>query len=198
MTVPDIVAADGDITIRRMRPDHDDLSLIAHWRNEPHVLRWWDPDLPPATVASIAEEYEDDMAPGGTSTPCIIEWRGKPIGFIQFYRWRSYAEEAKVVGIPYDDDTFGLDIFIGEPALVHRGLGTRAIRLLCDHLERTEAATSFCLTTDVMNKAAQRCYEKAGFRKVRTVLDTDTFEGERITSWLMIRGSMSPHGSDPA
>ncbi len=183
----DVVVAAGDLVIRRLRDDDEDYSRMTRWRNSPHVLRWWDPDLPPRTIASIKEEYQPDTAADAASTACIIELEGVPVGFIQFYRWISYAEEAAHVGIPFDDHAYGLDVFIGEPDRIHRGLGTRVVAMLSDYLIAERGASSVSLTTAVDNHAAQRCYEKAGFAKFEQLLDTDTYRGERVRSWLMIK-----------
>jgi RimJ/RimL family protein N-acetyltransferase len=181
------VAAEGDLVIRRMADATDDYELMVRWRNLPHVRYWWDPDLPPLTVESARNEYQPDTQPTSESTACIAELNGKPVGFIQFYRWLSYAEEADEVGIPYDDRTWGIDIFIGEAGELQRGLGTRMMDLLCEHLETHLGATSIVLTTELENHTAIRCYEKAGFVRSGQVVDTDTRDGVRTRDWLMIR-----------
>ena len=185
--VPEVIVADGDLVVRRMLDDDLDYGRIVEWRNLPHVRRWWDPDLPPLTLESAKAEYRPDTAPDGASKACIIELRRAPIGFIQFYKWIAYAEEAADVGIPFDGLTYGLDIFIGDPAHVGAGVGTRVVKLVSDYLLDELHASSVALTTDVQNHVAQRCYEKAGFVKVKEVLDTDTYNGERVRSWLMVR-----------
>jgi aminoglycoside 6'-N-acetyltransferase len=191
----DVVATKDGLTVRRMRDVADDYELMVRWRNRPHVRHWWDPDLPPLTLASARDEYRPDTRPDSDSTACIVELHGRPIGFMQFYRWASYADEANEVGIPFDDRTWGVDVFIGEPAEVGRGLGTRMVDLLCEHLEAERAASSIALTTELTNAAAIRCYEKAGFKKVAEVLDTDTRDGERTRDWLMVRAGVSAPGS---
>lgn len=183
----DVITADGDLVIRRMRDDDDDYDLIVRWRNLPHVRHWWDPDLPPLTLELAKEEHRADTAPDAVSTACIIELNGSPIGFIQYYRWSSYGDDAREVGIPFDQSTFGLDIFIGDEDLVGQGIGTRVVRLLSDHLLHEMKASSVALTTDLKNAVAIRCYEKAGFRKIKEVLDTDTRHGQRTRSWLMVK-----------
>lgn len=77
------------------------------------------------------------------------------------------------------------DVFIGDRSQIGRGLGTRVVSLLCDFLIDELGASAVSLTTALDNHVAQRCYEKAGFTKVKQVLDTDTYKGERILSWLM-------------
>ena len=86
-----------------------------------------------------------------------------------------------------DPDTFGIDIHVGEPDLVNQGIGSRVVDVICSYLENELGASWIALTTEVTNHRAQRAYEKAGFRKVRQVLDTDTRGGERVMCWLMER-----------
>lgn len=186
MTSNVVVAGDG-IVIRRMNDDVSDYNRMVEWRNLPHVRRWWDPDLPSLTLEAAKEEYRPDTVPGASSTACIIELQGSPVGFIQFYRWDSYAKEAMEVGIPFDDLSYGIDIFIGDSSQIGRGLGTRVVGLMSDYLIEEFNASSVALTTDLENHVAQRCYEKAGFKKVKEVLDTDTYKGERVRSWVMVK-----------
>ena len=182
-----VLAAEGDLVIRRMRDSAEDYAQMVTWRNQPHVRHWWDPDLPELTIDSAKDEYRVDTLEGSDSTACMVELDGRPVGFMQFYRWASYVDEAREVGIPFDDDTWGVDVFIGEPEHVGRGLGTRMMNLLCGYLERELGATSIALTTELTNAAAIRCYEKSGFEKVAEVTDLDTRDGQRTRDWLMIR-----------
>lgn len=188
----DEVISESDLVIRRMRDERAEYELMVEWRNRPHVRRWWDPDDPPATLEATLTEFRPDTLPGSPGIACIVEVSGKPVGFIQFYRWADYADEAEIVGIPFDEDTFGLDVFIGEGDLVGRGIGTRLVRLLSDYLIEEKGASSVVLTTDLLNSRAIRCYENAGFDKVKEVLDTDTYEGERVRAWLMIKEGRAP------
>ncbi len=187
-----ILAQEDELVIRRMRDAQDEYELMARWRNSPHVRYWWDPDEPPLTVAAATEEYRPDTAPTTPTTLCIVELRGVPVGFMQFYRWNSYAAEAEEVGIPFDDLAWGVDVFIGESDAVGHGLGTRMMELLCGYLETERDASSVVLTTEVDNSAAIRCYQKAGFVQGARVLDTDTRDGERVWCWVMTRTKRPP------
>ncbi|MEA2461722.1 MAG: aminoglycoside 6-N-acetyltransferase, partial [Actinomycetota bacterium] len=158
------------MVIRRMRDTEDDYALMIRWRNSPHVRYWWDPDLPPLTLESAREEYLADTLPDPDTTACIVELAGEPVGFMQFYRWSSYADEAEEIGIEFDGATAGVDVFVGEPDLAGQGLGTRMMNLLCGYLETERDASSVVLTTELTNEAAIRCYEKAGFKKAGQIL----------------------------
>jgi aminoglycoside 6'-N-acetyltransferase len=177
---------DGELMIRRMRDD--DLALFVRWRNEPHVAEWWstDDDPAPTTWDRVVEKYGPRAEDGSWSIGCIITVGDRPVGYAQFYPWSEVADEAREMGVPDVDGSYGLDIFIGEPDIVGRGVGSRAVALLARHLFEAHDATSVALLTPVGNARAHRAYEKAGFRKVTQTLDTDVVNGERRMSWLMI------------
>ena len=185
---------DGDLTIRPMRDDTDDYRLLVRWRAEPHIHEWWDPDEPAPTLDEVIAHYGPAVRGEEKTTSCIFELEDRPVGFVQFYRWLPYTQGDDPIDVRADPDTFGLDIHIGEPDLIERGLGTRVVDLLCGYLEREHGASWIALITDVENHRAQRAYEKAGFRKVRRVLDTDTRDGHRALCWLMERRRSQEQG----
>ena len=183
---------DGDLSIRRMRDEPSEFELLLAWRAEPHVSEWWDTDDPPLTYERAVAEYLEDLEPRGNTIPCIIEVSGRPAGYVQFYAWAAFAGEAKQMGMPADEGAWGLDILIGDPSLIGKGVGSRAVDLVCRYLLDTRQAHSVALCTAIRNTRAQRAYEKAGFVKVRRVLDTDTRDGARIPSWLLVRDLAGP------
>lgn len=193
---PGELTRDGDLSIRLMRDEAAEFERLVSWRKEPHVREWWDTDEPPLTVESAVAEYRQDLGPGAPTTACIIELSGKPVGYLQFYRWASYPSEAREIGIPENKGTWGLDIFMGDRSLIGGGVGSRALDLLCRYLFEAEQASAVALCTALGNTRAQRAYEKAGFVKVRQVLDTDTRGGKRVRSWLMVR-ERSSHDAAP-
>ena len=186
MDDPGPLARDGDLAIRPLRDRDDDLALLVRWRGMPHVHEWWDPEEPPPSLEQMRAKYGPRTREGHATTSCVIEQVGRPVGYLQFYRWSSYVHgDPDDVDIPLDDDPWGLDIYIGEPDLIGSGTGTRAVALLCRYLHERRGARSVILLTALTNTRAQRAYEKAGFRKVREVLDSDVVNGERVRSWLM-------------
>ncbi len=91
------------------------------------------------------------------------------------------------VGIAVPAGAWGLDIFIGERSLMDRGIGSRTVRLISDHLFAERGATAVALATESENHRAQAAYLRAGMRIVERFLDTDTRGGQRVESVLMIR-----------
>ena len=175
------------MVIRRMRDHPDDYALIVDWRNRPHVREWWDPDEPPLTVDGAIEELRPLTQGSGANTAAIIEFEGAAIGYLQFYPWDEETAYLAEVGITIPDGAWGLDIFIGEDSLVNQGIGSRTVRLISDHLFAEHGATAVALATEAGNLRAQAAYVRAGMRVVERFLDTDTRDGQRVESVLMIR-----------
>ena len=182
-----VIAAEGDLVIREMRDEPQDYRLLVRWRAEPHVREWWDPDDPAPTVKEVLDQFGPRARGEEEATACIIEVDDRPAGYLEFYRWLPYLDVEPTIGIGADAETYGIDIYIGEADLINRGIGSRAVDLICRHLEADLGASWIALTTEVTNHRAQRAYEKVGFLKVRQVLDTDTRDGVRTVCWLMER-----------
>ncbi len=180
----DELIRDGDLAIRRMRDDPTDFELLARWRAEPHVAEWWDTD--DAGEEALTERYRPRTEVSSPTVAGIITLEDRPVGYLQFYPWDDHPDEMTAMGFAADEDMFGLDILIGEPDLIDRGVGSAAVALLCRYLFDERGASAVALTTAEANIRAQRAYEKAGMRKVARVLDTDTVNGERVPSWLMV------------
>jgi aminoglycoside 6'-N-acetyltransferase len=181
------IAANGDLVIRRLRDHADDYDRIVAWRNTPHVREWWDPDEPPLTPAAAAAE----LGPGNGDDPtisCIIELAGEAVGFVQFYPWEAEEAYLAEIGLSVPSGSWGLDIFIGESGLVGRGIGSRTVRLVCDHVFAETAAPAVALITETGNLRAQAAYVRAGMHVSGAPFrDTDMRAGQRVDSILMIR-----------
>jgi aminoglycoside 6'-N-acetyltransferase len=182
----DVIAATADLVIRRVRDQPGDHARILAWRNSPHVREWWDPDDPPLTLEGLIEELS--AAADSETTSCIIELDGEAVGFIQFYPWDREEAYLAEVGLILPRGSWGLDVYIGDPALAGRGVGSRAVRLLSDHLFAHESASAVALITEAGNARAHAAYRHAGMRvSGEPFLDTDRRGGQRVESILMIR-----------
>ncbi len=188
----DVIVQEQGLLIRRLRDAPEDYDHLVRWRNEAHVRAWWDPDDPPMTGEAAVHEYRPLTDPSGPTTACLIEEDGRPIGYIQFYRWADEADDAAAMGLAFDRGAWGLDVFIGEPSAIGRGVGTRVVDLLCRYLFVERGATSVQLVAAQANARALRAYRKAGFRRAAAVLDLDTKDGRRVRSWLMVRRAAAP------
>ena len=181
----DIIAADASVAVRRMRNDDSEYARMARWLNEPHVREWWDPDESDATVETVRSTYGSYTDPEADGVTALIEERGRPVGFVQFYPWSSENEYCNKVGIAVEPTAWAFDVFIGEPDALGTGVGTRALDLVCRYLIDERGASAVVIVTETTNQRAHHVYEKLGFVKVHEFLDIDTRGGERVRSYLM-------------
>lgn len=156
-----------------------DLPLIVGWRSRPEVHEWYGGR--PVTEQEIRSRHLEGPE---SVTRCIVHLDGGPIGHLQFY---EYIDEWKAaIGLqPDDHGVWGLDVYIGEPALHGRGIGTRLVRGLAERLVSDHGAARVVIDPHVGNEAAVRCYQKAGFRKVRLMPSYERVRGEWRDAWLM-------------
>jgi RimJ/RimL family protein N-acetyltransferase len=153
------------ITFRLMT--REDLPLVHEWHQQPHVVRWW-------TVRKTFEETENHYLPTIEGTEptqhYIALLDGEPLGMVQTFLVSDYPDYAAL--IEEGEGTAGLDLFIGDEALTGRGLGTEMIQRFIDEIVFARPETIAC-TADpaVRNTASLRAFEKAGFRKVRELVD---------------------------
>jgi aminoglycoside 6'-N-acetyltransferase len=181
-----IVANDKNgLSIRRIRDDEDDHALLLRWLGTPHVAEWWNPERVALNLESVKTDYPSETRPDDPTTNSIIEVAGRPIGFVQFYPWDAYQTEMREIGFDLPPGYWGVDIFIGEPDQLNRGVGSRVVSLLRRYLVEERGATGVALVVAQDNVRAQRAYEKAGLVRKREVLDIDTRDGKRIPSYLM-------------
>lgn len=161
----------------RVRPLTDgDALLLLHWLSDPRVARWWGG---PHDEARVRRDFYGRLGPG--ERHCVVELAGRPVGFVQFYP--SYAPFwQRVHGYGGDERLWGMDQFIGDPALWNRGLGTRLVTLVSRYLIAEHDATRVLVDPVTHNARAIRCYEKAGFTKVRLL---PSHEDDGSDCWLM-------------
>jgi RimJ/RimL family protein N-acetyltransferase len=152
--------------IRFRKLDRGDLPLMHRWLNTPHVVEWWPDEA--LTLDEIVAKYSWRID-GKEDVRCfVIVYDQRPIGYIQEY--------------PVGENSSGIDLFIGEAELVHRGLGAPIIRqFLNDIVFANQAIESCIIDPSVSNRGAIRAYEKAGFRFFKTM----TIPGETEAYHLM-------------
>jgi aminoglycoside 6'-N-acetyltransferase len=143
-----------------------DLPLVHRWLNEDHVRKWWYlEDTPPEGVAA---EYVP-LIEGKTPTePYLMLYGGVPIGYIQLALLRDEPDYARKVGL--GDDAAAIDVFIGEPTYVYRGLGPGLLVSFLRQYVFSHPEITRCLVDPmVSNSRAIRAYTKVGFSYWRTI-----------------------------
>jgi aminoglycoside 6'-N-acetyltransferase len=183
----EVIDAGDGVRLRPMRDADTDYALLAHWRNLPHVRQWWDPDDPPHTTEQARRECGPAIRGEEPDRLAIIEVDGVAAGFVQYYPWAAYADELTAMDLRLPDGAWSLDILIGAPEWLGRGVGSRTVRALCEHLFAVEGAAAVAFGVDRDNARARAAYLKAGMTPMFEYLDLDTRGGERVWCVLMLR-----------
>ena len=131
----------------------DDLSLIRAWLGRAHVREWW---RDPIEEAIATEEEPTEQF--------LIVVDDAPVGMIQTYLASDYPEWNEIVKV--GEGVAGIDLFIGEPEHVGRGLGSQ---ILVQFVRDVVTARAVVATIEEQNRRSWRAFEKAGFRHVRDV-----------------------------
>jgi hypothetical protein len=88
--------------------------------------------------------------------------QGVPIGYIQAYRYSGFPDFTQHLAL--GEDAAGLDLFIGEPAYVHRGWGRYVLASFLRSVTFADASVPSCVVLpEPENSIAICCYEKTGF-----------------------------------
>lgn len=132
------------------------LVLLKRWLAEPHVARWWQE---PSDESELRNKYLVQLR-ARRIEPLVIVMNNRPIGFIQCY-------EACRIGGGWWEDTepgvFGIDQFIGDPALIGQGIGSKVILEFVRVLAERPAVRAIIADPDPTNERAIRAYERVGF-----------------------------------
>jgi aminoglycoside 6'-N-acetyltransferase len=179
------IARDGELAIRLMRDLPEDYELMAVWLNDEQVSVFWHGRGETFPMERILQKYRPRTRGDAPATPCFITLDDRPIGYVQFYRTDDWSDWRDQIGLEPRIDRWALDIVIGEPELWNQGLGTRAVRALLRYLFAEKGAGEVVLSPVADNARAIRCYEKAGFRKVRSIPRGEFLGGEGRDAWLM-------------
>ena len=148
------------IAFERLRSE--DLPLLREWLEREHVRCWWR-----ASEESLAE-YEAAIAGRNPSDHYLILLDGRRIGMIETYLVSDHPEWEAIVRV--GPGVAGVDLLIGEPELLGRGLGPRILSLFAETIVFARPETSACVAAvPEANRRSWRAFEKAGFRYVRDV-----------------------------
>jgi RimJ/RimL family protein N-acetyltransferase len=166
VNTPDPEAA---ITFRPLR--EADLPLFAQWVQRPHVHEWWGGDAPP-TLDELRAEYGPWLKPHSPVQLYIAQLGDEAIGWCQSYNAMACALDGWWTE-ETDPGVHGIDQFIADPQRLNQGLGTRMVRSFARSLLAQPGVSKVQTDPHPANARAIRCYEKAGFRRVREIVTPD-------------------------
>jgi aminoglycoside 6'-N-acetyltransferase len=145
-----------------------DFPLLTGWLAEPHVRRFY--QKVPVSLDEVAHEY-GPAARREEPTLCHLTMAGgAPFAYLQCYRNADYPEWVAIIG---ESDGISVDLFVGDPAYLHRGFGRRVLgaylrQVAFPHFPGEQRAF---IAHEPINTAALRCSRAVGFRPLRRFLE---------------------------
>ena len=98
-----------ELRIRLM--NSTDFEIMVKWLNDENVLKYY--EEPPSNLERVRKKFGPRVEGNHYVTPCIIEYKDKPIGYIQYYKVQEGNIER--YGYTANERIYGIDQFIGEP-----------------------------------------------------------------------------------
>lgn len=180
----------NSITFRKMNDILDDYKLLEKWLSDPAVLEFYEGRDNPFNLDKVMEKFAHRTRGESDVTPCIVEYDGQAIGYIQYYK--VDAEEYKVsdkIDMEKYLNPFGMDLFIGETRYLNMGIGTHLVKGMIHYLIENEKADGIFIDPQTNNKRAIKCYEKSGFEAITVIEKRELHEGEYRDSLIMYYSS---------
>jgi aminoglycoside 6'-N-acetyltransferase len=133
----------------------DDLDLLRHWDEEPHVVES-DPNDDWGWEVELARnpDWREQL---------IAEVDDRAIGFIQIID--PALEDSHYWG-EIEPNLRAIDIWIGEEAELGKGYGTQMMKLAIDRCFSDPLVTAILIDPLASNTRAHRFYERLGFQFV--------------------------------
>ena len=145
----------------KAKPSHR--AMIEHWVKRPHISKWLHGVGLQNTLSSLAHSFE-----GSSETQHWIAYYDKiPIGYLltsevnQNDDWVSSIEFS-------GEKAITLDVFIGEPDYIGKGIGPRMITDLLQ--SQFSDVTDVLIDPEVKNSRAVQVYQKLGFQIIKTFI----------------------------
>lgn len=171
------------IRIRTMASD--DAAVLLKWMTDMRVLEFYEGRDKRYTPELIQEVFfEDDEEDGENMIKAILEYDSKPIGYGQIYGITGEAYE-EYGYVNRNETVYGIDQFIGEPDYWNRGIGTEYLRIVLKYLREEKGADAVILDPHQDNVRAIKCYQKAGFRIIKSLPEHELHEGKMRDCYLM-------------
>lgn len=176
----------GDLALRKLQPCLADYAALQRWLSDPRVLEFYEGRDRPHDLERVRTNFDPADAAAAGETPCLIFYRGWAAGYLQFYPLQS-EEDCAAYGLTAGGNTWAMDLFIGQPELWARGLGTKLLNAFAEWLFAHTPAEALAVDPRADNARAIRAYQKAGFRRVAVLPVHELHEGAWQDCVILVR-----------
>lgn len=177
---------DGDIDIRNMEDDMRDYSVITKWLSTEKLLNYYEGRSNSYNLEKVIKKFAPRVKGEEAVTPSIIEYKQKPIGFIQYYPIEPNGYDVgDAINMRNYISPYGIDLFIGETDYWNKGIGTIVVKSLIAYLFENKYTDIIFIDPQTWNKRAIRCYAKCGFLPMLIINNREMHDGEYKDSLIM-------------
>lgn len=148
-----------------------DAGMLCDWLNAPHVWRFWrlhvDRDRSGTYRQDTVESYLRQVQASDGETGLIGASDTGPMSY-----WEVYDVTASpLADLPdLDGADRGMHVLVGESDHVGQGVGPPLIRAVADwQFDQHSSCGRVVVEPDIENPRGVKAFERAGFRRVRTV-----------------------------
>ena len=146
------VDMNGRIMLRNM--NLDDLKLFRKWLYKPHVARWF--HHPEAWI----EEIQLQDSKFSWIHHFIVEYKGQPIGFCQYYACGCSDEEWEGQD---KAGSYSIDYLIGDTEFLQCGFGKQIVAALTEMIQSNKDACRILVQPEPENVASCSLLNSCGF-----------------------------------
>ena len=157
------------------RAELNDEELISRWFHSPHVSEYWGEASTNirdfrSTMTGVGVLFHYWIGQDGTIPFCLL---------ITTDATRDTPEHLAPF-LPETGDAWTLDVLIGPPEYVGRGIATEMLESFLSHLQcQNRALRTVLIDPEANNSRAIHVYEKAGFHLVSEFVPSDgAFQGK--------------------
>lgn len=172
---------DEEIKLRILNNSEDDYKLLEKWYQREEVYTHFEQRK--LNYEEVKKKYYPRTKLDSKIPVFMIEYNDTPVGIIQY---QAIDDENKKLYALNIDNSFEIDIFIGEPNLYNKGIGRKSINLLSNYLFKEKKANAIVMCPLKENKNAIKCYENCGF-KIKNKFQTPNTIGFIQEFVLMIK-----------
>ena len=147
--------------------DENNYKLMHKWCSNDFVYEWFEQRV--LSFDEIMNKYKNKLM-SGEQDMYIMVCDDTPIGYVQIYK---------------NDESYEFDLFIGEEDYLHRGIGSRVVKMINDLIYEKYKVDHIVLRPFKRNVGAVNCYKKNGFEIIDEYEDEDTL-GNKEMYLLMI------------
>ncbi len=159
----------GEVSFKPLAPEH--FFILQEWMNTPHVNnrwgenRYWTVEEIEAKYQSYVDGYKIIEGKQKQIKGFIIYCSLQAIGYIQYYNVFDFPREGySLENMPVS--MAALDIFIGAPQYLNKGIGTATLKLFLTQYVWPYFENCF-VDVDIDNLQAIHAYQNAGFKIVK-------------------------------